>query len=129
MTRRNLLKTIVAACVAVPIGGKASKAASFYVTENMESSIDLRFRGPEPIYLGDAFSIEGVHHCSPRTGEPLRQLQVFVATSGSSDGRVTIHPQIITDGHYRNVSRAPKKGARLMDPWNSAEPLPVRHTK
>lgn len=66
---------------------------------------------------GDVFTIEGVYAVSPTTYHTLPFLQQFVVTadvlSGATLGMEQLHPRIIPDGAYMNVSASPARSGRI----------------
>jgi hypothetical protein len=72
------------------------------------------------VVVGDTFTIAGVYDVNPVTKATLPFLKQFVVASGStlsSDGSgnltLTIAPQIITSGAFKNCSAAPADNAAL----------------
>lgn len=70
------------------------------------------------VVVGDVFTIAGVYDVNPVTKATMSILKQFVVTAnGSSDGSgnltLTIAPQIITSGAFKNCSAAPADNAAL----------------
>ena len=69
------------------------------------------------LFKGDIVTFEGVFDINRLTGRDVELLKAFVITEDVISAPVTdlpVYPQMLADGHYRNVSRLPARNAKLI---------------
>lgn len=82
--------------------------------DESESGPVFRVKGDGDFWLSDSLSFEGVESINPATGESTgHELRVACHGYDQALGLLSITPQLITSGPYRNASALPRAGARI----------------
>lgn len=69
----------------------------------------------QSLTMGDMFTIEGVFAVNPATRRVTQHLQRFIVTHNTTSVLAAdiVHPRIIADGCYQNVSRSPVVNGKI----------------